>query len=61
MTAGLALAALALVAAEGEVWEEGERDVLVRTERGAKNKGTYHHYSIPGGGVGGELLPLNLV
>ncbi|XP_063838038.1 uncharacterized protein LOC135087128 [Ostrinia nubilalis] len=38
MAAGLVLVALAYVAAEGEVWEENDHEVLIRNERGAKNK-----------------------
>ncbi|XP_059055394.1 uncharacterized protein LOC131849349 isoform X2 [Achroia grisella] len=36
--AGLILLSLALVSADGEVSEEGDHEVLVRTERGAKNR-----------------------
>ena len=36
--AGLVLLSVALVSAEGEVWEEGEQEVHVRTARGAKNR-----------------------
>lgn len=40
MIAGL-LVAVAVVRAEGEIWEEDDREVLIRSERGTKNnKGT---------------------
>ena len=35
--AGLLLVALAM--AEGEIWEEDDHEVLIRSERGAKNRG----------------------
>lgn len=41
MAAGLFLVSLAVVAADGEVWEENDHEVLIRNERGAKNKGTW--------------------
>ena len=34
---GLLLVALAM--AEGEIWEEDDHEVLIRNERGAKNRG----------------------
>lgn len=34
---GLVLIAAAL--AEGEIWEEDDHEVLIRSERGAKNRG----------------------
>lgn len=36
--AGLVLVALTM--AEGEIWEEDDHEVLIRSERGAKNRGT---------------------
>lgn len=42
MFAGL-LVAVAAVQAEGEIWEEDDREVLIRSERGTKNnKGTFN-------------------
>jgi hypothetical protein len=38
IVAGLVLVALAM--AEGEIWEEDDHEVLIRSERGAKNRGT---------------------
>lgn len=36
------LVLVAVVLAEGELWEEDEREVLIRSERGTKNsKGEY--------------------
>lgn len=32
------LAVLSLAVAEGEIWEEDDREVLIRSERGAKNR-----------------------
>jgi len=37
IVAGLLLVALAM--AEGEIWEEDDHEVLIRSERGAKNRG----------------------
>jgi hypothetical protein len=37
IVAGLVLVALAM--AEGEIWEEDDHEVLIRSERGAKNRG----------------------
>lgn len=37
MVVGLVLVALAM--AEGEIWEEDDHEVLIRSERGAKNRG----------------------
>lgn len=37
IVAGLLLIALAM--AEGEIWEEDDHEVLIRSERGAKNRG----------------------
>ncbi|PSN44928.1 hypothetical protein C0J52_15006 [Blattella germanica] len=37
MVAGLVLVALAT--AEGEIWEEDDHEVLIRSERGAKSRG----------------------
>lgn len=37
MVAALMLVALAV--AEGEIWEEDDHEVLIRSERGAKNRG----------------------
>lgn len=31
--------AIAIVFADGEVWEEDDHEVLIRSERGAKNRG----------------------
>lgn len=41
VTAGLLLLSLAAVSADGEMFEESEHEVLVRNERGAKNRGEY--------------------
>ncbi|CAH0684240.1 unnamed protein product [Chilo suppressalis] len=38
MAAGLVLVCAAAARADGEVWEEGDHEVLIRNERGAKNK-----------------------
>ncbi|XP_062532927.1 pleiotrophin-like protein isoform X1 [Bombyx mori] len=38
MMAGLALLSVAVVAADGEVWEENDHEVLIRSARGAKNR-----------------------
>lgn len=38
------LGVVALTAAEGEVWEEDDHEVLIRSERGAKNRGTFSYY-----------------
>ena len=40
MVAGLVLVALAT--AEGEIWEEDDHEVLIRSERGAKSRGESH-------------------
>jgi hypothetical protein len=37
MLAALMLVSLAV--AEGEIWEEDDHEVLIRSERGAKNRG----------------------
>jgi hypothetical protein len=37
MVVGLVLVALAV--AEGEIWEEDDHEVLIRSERGTKNRG----------------------
>lgn len=34
------LVIIALASAEGEIWEEDDHEVLIRSERGAKNRGT---------------------
>ncbi|XP_060535432.1 pleiotrophin-like isoform X2 [Cylas formicarius] len=34
----LAVAVLSFAAAEGEIWEEDDHEVLIRSERGAKNQ-----------------------
>ena len=34
------LVIIAFASAEGEIWEEDDHEVLIRSERGAKNKGT---------------------
>lgn len=39
LVAALILLSAAVVFAEGEAWEEGDREVLIRNERGAKNRG----------------------
>lgn len=41
MLAGLIVLSIAMASAEGEVWEESEHEVLIRSERGAKNKGLW--------------------
>lgn len=33
------LVLFAVAAAEGEIWEEDDHEVLIRSERGAKNRG----------------------
>lgn len=33
------LIVLAFAFADGEIWEEDDREVLIRSERGAKNRG----------------------
>ena len=38
------LGVVALTAAEGEVWEEDDHEVLIRSERGAKNRGLFDYY-----------------
>lgn len=42
---GVALLILVVVAAvasaEGEIWEEDEHEVLIRSERGTRNRGKY--------------------
>ncbi|CAH0703299.1 unnamed protein product [Spodoptera exigua] len=40
LVAGLILLTAAVVTAEGEVWEESDHEVLIRSERGAKNRET---------------------
>lgn len=35
----LTIVVIALAIAEGEVWEEDDHEVLIRSERGAKNRG----------------------
>ncbi|PZC75219.1 uncharacterized protein LOC110378886 isoform X2 [Helicoverpa armigera] len=40
LVAGLILLSAVIVSAEGEVWEESEHEVLIRSERGAKNRET---------------------
>ncbi|CAG9138213.1 hypothetical protein JYU34_000270 [Plutella xylostella] len=37
---GAAVLGVAMCAAEGEVWEESDHEVLIRNERGAKNRET---------------------
>lgn len=39
LVAGLILLSVAVVSAEGEAWEESDHEVLIRNERGAKNRG----------------------
>lgn len=39
LAASVILLTAAVVFAEGEVWEESEHEVLIRSERGAKNRG----------------------
>lgn len=34
------LVLFAVASAEGEIWEEDDHEVLIRSERGAKNRGT---------------------
>lgn len=34
------LVIVAVASAEGEIWEEDDHEVLIRSERGAKNRGT---------------------
>lgn len=49
IAAMIAILALAVVEADGEIWEEDDHEVLIRSERGAKNRGkrkfmhTHHH------------------
>ncbi|XP_013189459.1 uncharacterized protein LOC106134051 [Amyelois transitella] len=40
LTASLVLLWLSVAAADGEVWEESDHEVLVRSERGTKNRET---------------------
>ncbi|XP_026741249.1 uncharacterized protein LOC113503436 isoform X1 [Trichoplusia ni] len=40
LVAGLILLSAAVVSAEGEAWEESDHEVLIRNERGAKNRET---------------------
>lgn len=35
----LAIVVISLAVADGEVWEEDDHEVLIRSERGAKNRG----------------------
>lgn len=35
----LTVVVIALAIADGEVWEEDDHEVLIRSERGAKNRG----------------------
>ncbi|XP_074029710.1 uncharacterized protein isoform X2 [Leptinotarsa decemlineata] len=40
----LAMVVISLAVAEGEVWEEDDHEVLIRNERGAKNRGKQCRY-----------------
>jgi hypothetical protein len=35
----LAVVLITLAVADGEIWEEDDHEVLIRSERGAKNRG----------------------
>lgn len=38
----LAVVLITLAVADGEIWEEDDHEVLIRSERGAKNRGKAH-------------------
>ncbi|CAK1588537.1 unnamed protein product [Parnassius mnemosyne] len=40
MVAGFLVLSVAIASAEGEVWEESDHEILIRNERGAKNRET---------------------
>lgn len=44
----LAVVVITVAVADGEIWEEDDHEVLIRSERGAKNRGMYicYHHSL---------------
>lgn len=47
----LAIVLISLAVADGEIWEEDDHEVLIRSERGTKNRGMVYfffntHYSL---------------
>lgn len=38
----LAIVVITMAVADGEIWEEDDHEVLIRSERGAKNRGMFY-------------------